>query len=56
MRRVFNDFKKLITDSRSFRPRKARKMVITRDVDIKKLKQREKVTAKSEKLLLYRKE
>ena len=56
MRRVFNDFKKLITDSRSFRPRKDRKMVLTRDVEIKKLKKREKVTTKSEKLLLCWKE
>ena len=48
MRRVFNDFKKLITDSRSVRPRKDKKMVLIRDVDIKKTKKREKVTTKSE--------
>ena len=49
MRRVFNDFKKQTTDSRSVRPRKDKKMVLTRDVDIKKkTKKREKVTTKSE--------
>lgn len=48
MRRVFIDFKKLTTDSRSVRPRKDRKMVLTRDVDIKKLKKGENVTTKSE--------
>ena len=48
MRRVFNDFKKQTTDSRSVRPRKDKKMVLTRDVDIKKTKKREKVITKSE--------
>ena len=48
MRRAFHELKKLTIDSRSVRPKKDKKMVLTRDVDIKKPKKREKVTTKSE--------